>query len=155
MPFGDHGRQFVQMLGSAGGHRVGKFGGAGVGAVSAFQMDILDFHVTTPARRIVQQDVNARILTIFHLAAQAGVAAERQDFVRGDGLGDNGVGMACVDPDQAAVDFNQFEGIGQFAFGIIGFRQPHHRAGRADAQQGPWNGAMGGHFLAVIQGDIG
>lgn len=145
-----HGRQFPKMLGAAGGFAVREL----CKALLAHQVDVLDLHIDR-RRFLVEQDVDPRVFTVFHLSAecletrQLGKQASPQGF-----LGQR-VGMHRVDAHKRAVRLDEFQRRRQFALGIGAQGHIGARTGRAQPQHGAGVGAMRRDFLTVKQAHIG
>src|SRR5207302_2916995 len=136
-----------EVLGPALGHRIGKFRQPWL----AHEVHVLDLDVARRPRQALEQEIDAGILAVPHLAAEQGIAAELGDGARGDRLGCQRVGVRRVDAHEfgaaTEVNLDQFPTVGELAFGICGHRQPHAGARRVEPDHRSRIGAVHRHRL--------
>ena len=121
----------------------------------SFPLDV--FPLPVPRRPVLglEQQVDAAVAAVGHLAAQTLVADELRDRLGAHRLLDDPVGPACVDANQMAVHVDQLPGVLQLACRVARRRQPDARPRFGQAEHGSRVGAVGDHHLAALQLDVG
>src|SRR6476646_7778400 len=118
------------MLGAALRYRIGKLGEAG----PPHQVDVLDLDIAARAVWRFEQEVDARVLAVLHLAADRGVTRKLGDFAGCDRLAGERIRMCRVDADKlraaAEIDLDQLPAMAELTVRIVRPRQPHTRARR-------------------------
>jgi hypothetical protein len=120
--------------------------------------DVLDLDVAGGPAIALQQQVDAAVGAVFHLAAQRCVACQFRQCARCDGLLGDAVGQAGVDADEADARLvRDMPGMGVFARRAFGASTARYPAGpaRSEPQHGAGVGAGGGEFFACLQPHIG
>ena len=139
------------MFGPACRHAVGKLGQTGL----ARPVDVFHLHPAGWTIIILEQQVDARILAIFHLPSQPRIPGQFGQGSRENGFLSQGVGLGGQGADQLPVGLHNLPGVFQLALGIIRGGQPDPEAGILDARHGSGIGAMCGHNRAIRQFGVG
>ena len=154
-PAGEHAGKLTQMLGAARGHAVGKFGEPRL----AHQVDVLDLEIARPPRRVVEQEIDAGVLAVFHLAPDGRIIAQFRDQAGLERFGDQLVRLGDIHADElrpaAQIGFDQFPGMRIFSQRIAGIGQPYPRKWPVEAGHGARIGDVNRHHLAGGEHHIG
>jgi hypothetical protein len=150
-----HRGQLVEVFRPARRHRIRELGEAR----APHQVHVLDLDVAGRTIGRFQQEVDARVAAVLHLAPGRRVAGKLGDGARRDRLGHEQVGVRGVDTDQlgaaAEIDLDQLPAIGELAVRIAGLGQPHARAWRREPGHRPRIGDVSGDRLARGQHHVG
>jgi hypothetical protein len=125
----------------------------------AHEMDVLDLDVAGWPQRRFEQEIDAGVGAVLHLAAHGVVAGKLGDHVRRDGFSSERIRMDGVDSYEldacSQVHLDQFPAVGKLAQRVPRLRQPYARARDIETNHRSRIGAVHGHGLARGQHDIG
>src|SRR5215510_10782963 len=145
----------MQMLSPTLGDGVGEFGKTS----PSHQVHIFYLEVARRPRRVFQQEVDARAVAVFHLAADRRVSRKLRDRARRDRFARQRIGMRGIDADEleaaAEIDLDELPAMHKLALEVGRLRQPHSRALRVQPDHRARIGAMHRDGLARWQDDVG